>query len=217
MGLFGNIFGGNGENDRIANKALVKKVKTLEKALEKAQNDYSDLEHANYRSHEIEIREMREDFSDDINRMERENDRKIEGAASENKKALEVKGVEIAKLKSEIQDLKLALEESVLDVDLQIKEGVLDYKTEHLKEVTDLEVKLAVSQGETKTAQAESNSKDAIIKVLTDMVEARGGDVTEALELVSDIAPNLDLSNLSFNVSAPASQKQGGDQKKKDN
>lgn len=229
MGFLGTIFGSSDSSElKAVNKSLIKRVQQLESQLtelqEKDADDYHEMVRENYLE-QRRVNESQQDFEyrmqRDAKKAENRNADAIEEAKrlarNENKIVREKLEAEIAALKSDIRDLNLAAEEAQTDSDLAVQEGILEYRESHVEDIFKLEVKLAVSQGETKTAQAESKSKDAIIAVLTKMVEDRGGDVTEALELVSEIAPNVDLSNLSFNVTAAASPKQGGDQKKEGN
>lgn len=207
-------------------KAALASLKTANRTIEELREKLEDTRHDRNRANYLDVREVQEAHADDVRSYERElelagerqqyavNDA-IERTRRENKAELAKRDETIAGLQSDNRELRRKLEEKQANTDLAIQEGILEYQQEHIGEMADLEVSLAKSQGETKTAQAESKSKDAVIAVLTKMVEARGGDVTEALELVAEVTPNVDLSNLSFNVTAPAAQKQGGDNKQK--
>lgn len=223
------IFTTETENDlRSTNKALLKQLKAADRINESLQEQLDDQDHETYRSHTLEIRNMREDHEKEIRevriardfmmeKMETETDAKIERAAKENKAALSVKDTKVAELQSEINDLKLAKEEDTLDVDLQIQEGINEFKEEHGEEVSDLQVQLAKSQGETKAAQAETKSKDAIIAVLTAQMKSNHDDVETMVELAGNLAPKVSLDKFNINVEVPAPvtvTQKGGDNNK---
>lgn len=216
---------------RTTNKALLKQIKNLNRTIEELQEDLDEQAHETYRSHRMDVRDLEETLEDRDARYERDltnatekanqrADDRIEENDKKNQQALVAKDTKIAELQSTVRELELAAEEDTLDVDLQIQEGINEFKEEHSEDVTALQVKLATSMGETKTAQAYASSKDAIIKILTDLVESRGEDVSEMIEFaqetISAVAPTVDLSDISFNVNVPQQQtKNGGEQQKK--
>lgn len=215
---------------RTTNKALLKQLKAADVRIENLETELEDQQHETYRSHENYVRDLQEERADAEHRAERRTaerieeiqeaaDERVEEAEAKFEKQLEDKDTQIAELQSQIRTLELAAEEESLDVDLQVQEGINEYKEEHQEEVTSLQVKLATSEGQTKTAQAETKSKDAIIAVLTTQLESRGEDVESMIDFAKSVAPKVSLDKFQINVEVPApvtvQQKGGGDQQQK--
>lgn len=230
MSFFSRLLGypEDASEAKIQIKALTKQVKNLTKENENLREEMEDADHDASRWQRRELREARESAEDaqysadrQVALAEREAEDSSEDAARAFKKAhkaeLDKKDVEIANATSKVRTLELQLKEKGQDTDLAIQEGILEYKEEHMEEVKNLEVKLAVSQGETKSAQAESKQKDIVIKVLTDLLTKAGETNDSLVEAITEVAPKINLEKLGFEVTVPAAAKQGGGDQKKQN
>lgn len=205
-------------------KLFKNRVKELIRANDDLSEELSDRDHDTYRSHREELREAREkleyaqaSYEKSVAKIRQSCDEACEEIRKEEKakydKAKDAMEEQIAELRSSIRDLELAADEEAQDVDLAIREEVLNFKTDHLEDVSKLEVKIAKMEGLIEGSKGEGKANDSLVKALEGIIVSLREDLDSMIDHATAVAPKINLEKLGFEVTVPA-QARGGEQKK---
>lgn len=158
------------------------------------------------REHELELRYAQERHEDALAAAAREHSKALAQKDKEKEDALKSKDVTIAKQASEILQLEIDSDIEARDVDLEVREQLLNFTTQHLNEVTALQIKIAQLEAAVKVAAAEGTAAKDYVKNVLELTATINEDAQEMSNSLIKKMPNIDLNNLSIAVSVPSKQ-----------